>query len=64
MLKAIVGVELRITRLVGKWKLGQNRSLADRQGMAAGLAAEGDARSQALLPFLEGVATGRGSGSP
>jgi transcriptional regulator len=32
-LKAIVGVEIRIQRLDGKWKLNQNRSAADRTGV-------------------------------
>lgn len=36
--KAIVGVELIIERWEGKWKLSQNRTLADREGVAAGLA--------------------------
>lgn len=38
MLKAIVGIEIRIDRLEGKWKLGQNRNTADRLGAAEGLA--------------------------
>ena len=37
MLQAIVGVELRITRLEGKWKVSQNRSLPDRHGVVEGL---------------------------
>jgi transcriptional regulator len=37
LLKAIVGVELRIDRLEGKWKMGQNRSEADREGAADAL---------------------------
>lgn len=41
MLRAIVGVELTIERLVGKAKLSQNRSDADRAGVADGLAAAG-----------------------
>jgi transcriptional regulator len=41
MLQAIVGVELEITRLEGKWKASQNRTAADREGVAAGLEAEG-----------------------
>jgi transcriptional regulator len=41
MLGAIVGVEINVTRVVGKFKGGQNRSLADRAGVAAGLRAEG-----------------------
>jgi transcriptional regulator len=40
MLRAIVGVELRITRLEGKWKMSQNRDAADREGVRAGLGAE------------------------
>jgi len=40
MLRAIVGVELKITRLEGKWKMSQNRDEADREGVRAGLTAE------------------------
>jgi transcriptional regulator len=35
MLRAIVGVSLRIETLQGKWKLGQNRSTADQAGLLA-----------------------------
>jgi transcriptional regulator len=42
-LRAIVGVSLPISRLQGKWKLGQNRSEADRASLLAGYAAEGPA---------------------
>ncbi|MGK5031160.1 FMN-binding negative transcriptional regulator [Janthinobacterium sp. MDT1-19] len=38
LLKAIVGIEIPLTRLTGKWKLGQNRSLQDQASMAHGLA--------------------------
>ena len=38
MLKAIVGVEIPLTSLVGKWKMSQNRSRADRDGTAEGFA--------------------------
>lgn len=37
-LRGIVGVRLSVTRLVGKRKLGQNRTPADRAGVAAALA--------------------------
>ena len=37
MLRAIVGIEIEVTRLQGKWKVSQNRSAADRAGVAAGL---------------------------
>jgi transcriptional regulator len=40
-LRAIVGVEVRISRVEAKWKLSQNRSAADLDGVVAGLAADG-----------------------
>ncbi len=41
-LRAIVGVELVITRIEAKVKLSQNRSAADVDGVVAGLQADGD----------------------
>jgi transcriptional regulator len=40
LLNAIVGVELTITRIEGKWKASQNRDEGDRRGVAEGLRAE------------------------
>lgn len=40
LLTQIVGVEIPITRLVGKWKMSQNRPPGDRLGVAAGLSAK------------------------
>jgi transcriptional regulator len=37
MLRAIVGVEVVLTSLVGQWKVSQNRARADRDGVAAAL---------------------------
>ena len=37
MLGAIVGIEMPVTSLVGKWKVSQNRPAADREGVAQGL---------------------------
>jgi transcriptional regulator len=37
--KAVIGVELPIARLEGKWKMSQNRESDDAAGVAAGLAA-------------------------
>ncbi len=48
MTRAIVGIEILLTALTGKWKVSQNRSAADRAGVAAGLAAAGDDDSAAL----------------
>lgn len=48
MLRAIVGIEIDLTRLVGKFKLSQNRSQADRLGVVAALeAAEASAQAVA-----------------
>jgi transcriptional regulator len=41
LLRAIVGFELTITRLEGKWKLSQNRDAADRAGVREGLVVDG-----------------------
>ncbi|SIT35374.1 FMN-binding negative transcriptional regulator [Paraburkholderia piptadeniae] len=37
MLGAIVGIEIEIAKLTGKWKLSQNKASADRRGAAAAL---------------------------
>ncbi len=44
-LRAIVGVELEITRIEAKAKLSQNRPAADIEGVIAGLRERGDAGS-------------------
>lgn len=36
-IRGIVGIEIPIARLTGKWKVSQNRPEADRAGVAAGL---------------------------
>lgn len=52
MLDAIVGIEMPITSLVGKWKVSQNKSLADKKGIAAGLRARGSNDDLALERML------------
>ena len=42
MLRAIVGIEITLTALTGKWKVSQNRNAADRDGVAAGLHAQAE----------------------
>jgi predicted FMN-binding regulatory protein PaiB len=39
--KAIVGIEIPIARIEGKWKVSQNRPAADRIGVVTGLRSEG-----------------------
>ncbi len=45
VLKGIIGIEIPIIRLEGKWKVSQNRPLADRAGVIRGLQALGDPES-------------------
>jgi len=48
MVGAIVGIEIELSSLRGKWKVSQNRSAADRAGVAAALAPH--AMSKLVLP--------------
>ena len=41
-IRGIVGLEISISTIEGKWKMSQNRSLADRQGVVEGLEARGE----------------------
>jgi transcriptional regulator len=56
MLRAIVGIEIELTALTGKWKVSQNRDAADRQGVVHGLEqqvqAKGDAQAGAMAPWV------------
>jgi transcriptional regulator len=52
LLGAIVGVEIKITRLEGKWKVDQNKQAVDRAGVAAGLKAQGDKKSLVLAELV------------
>ena len=45
-LKGIVGVEIEITRIEGKWKMSQNRPPADIDGGVRGLSSSTDARDR------------------
>jgi transcriptional regulator len=57
-LRGIVGVSLRVERLVGKRKLSQNRAPADRDGAIAGLGASGDGRDRDAAAAMEAAARG------
>jgi transcriptional regulator len=45
LLGGIVGIEIQITELRGKWKLDQNRSESDKLGVIAGLKSTDDPQS-------------------
>jgi transcriptional regulator len=55
MLKAVVGFSIPIARLLGKRKLGQNRSAADIQGVKTGLSASTDPGDQALAAAMKNL---------
>jgi transcriptional regulator len=54
MLEAIVGIEIPVTSIEGKWKVSQNRAQADRSGVAAGLSARGDAEALQMARLVDG----------
>ena len=52
MLGAIVGIEIPIERLVGKWKVSQNRPAADRLGVAVGLDGRNEPEASAMAALV------------
>jgi transcriptional regulator len=62
MLRAIVGIEIPVARLVGKWKVSQNRSAADRAGVVAGLHALGAEAGDAQAAAMAGEVARRPAG--
>jgi transcriptional regulator len=51
-LGAIIGLEIPITRLVGKWKVSQNRPPQDREGAVEGLSREGGDAGAAMARLI------------
>ena len=51
-MKAIVGIEIAITRIEGKLKASQNRTPPDREGVVAGLAASGGDQARAMRELV------------
>lgn len=49
LLDVIVGIEIEITELKGKWKVSQNRSDQDRASVVSGLASTGQSEMAALV---------------
>ena len=48
-IRGIVGLEIPISRVEGKWKVSQNRAEPDRHSVAQGLRSEGSAPAMAEL---------------
>ena len=51
--KAIVGIEIEIRSIEGKWKVSQNRPEADRRGVIAGLDSAGSSSSIEMARLVE-----------
>lgn len=52
MLLGIVGFEIPMSELKGKWKLSQNRSEGDRRGVIAGLRGQSSASAADMLQWM------------
>ena len=52
MLRGIIGLDITVIRLEGKYKLSQNRPTADRPRIAAALEAGGDADAVAIAQLM------------
>ena len=55
--RAIIGIEIEIAEIHGKWKTSQNRNAADRAGVVAGLEELGDEEARDMAAIVK--ATGR-----
>ncbi|MBI3286170.1 MAG: FMN-binding negative transcriptional regulator [Burkholderiales bacterium] len=53
LMDAIVGIEIPITRISGKWKTSQNMTALDRITIANGLRAQADGNSVAMAEIME-----------
>ena len=53
LLANIVGVEIPIDRIVGKWKANQPSPAADKLGVIAGLLDRGDAQAQEMAALVQ-----------
>lgn len=58
--RAIVGVEIEITRLEGKWKMSQNRSSADIDGVIEGLSTSSSEVARAVAEEVVSRKNSRG----
>jgi transcriptional regulator len=58
--RAIVGVRIQITRLEGKWKMSQNRSGADIDGVVRGLSESPSAMDRAVAGIVDARRPNRG----
>ena len=53
MLSAIVGLEIEVTSLIGKWKVSQNQSGDNQQGVITGLLSEVENNSHKMAEIIK-----------
>ncbi len=58
MMNGIVGLEIPIRRLEGKWKMSQNRTAAERDGVLAGLGMLGTPEALAVRDLVANALKG------
>lgn len=51
-IRGVVGLEIPINHIEGKWKVSQNRPAADREGVIAGLLEAGEADADAMAELV------------
>jgi transcriptional regulator len=64
MIAAVVGIEIVINRLLGKWKASQNQSPQNQSGVIRGLRANADTASAAMADLVENARSARQAGEP
>ncbi len=60
MIAAVVGIEILITRLSGKWRVSQNQPAANQTSVIEALRGEGGDNSKAMADLIEANASNSG----
>lgn len=53
--QAIVGIDITITRMIGKWKVSQNKNPSDIASLQTGLRSQADTNSQAMAALISTI---------
>jgi transcriptional regulator len=59
LIAAVVGIEIVITRLTGKWKVSQNQPHENQVGVVQGLRKSSSTRAQEMAALVEGAKNAR-----
>lgn len=53
LMESIMGIEMTITKLIGKWKISQNQPRQNRDGVIAGLTARNSSGTSAMAELIK-----------